>query len=268
MTHNAAFSMEVRTMAIPSTIAAPEDTSSRTDPRCRPLTDPLAPDARPWQRRQTTQILAALAGLLPMAGLSIWMYLLQDRSMTVDEMLLGPLVGGGTLIFWILFLHVFVSGDRLDGFGFRAPRILLDLGLGSVLAVALLAFHLVFNATIAPWFPPKPPAEEVIELIAGLSRDPLYLALWLGPVVWIGVAGFEELMRAFVLRRSWRVWSGGGPVDRDPVRGTGIVLHGHGAHPGAHRRTRALRLDPDRTRGGRDPTGGALMTSPVRRGRR
>jgi membrane protease YdiL (CAAX protease family) len=36
----------------------------------------------------------------------------------------------------------------------------------------------------------------------------LLLALWLAPVVWIGVAGFEELWRAFMLRRLWRVWRG------------------------------------------------------------
>jgi hypothetical protein len=36
------------------------------------------------------------------------------------------------------------------------------------------------------------------------------LALWLGPVVWIGIAGFEELWRVFVLRRFWNVFSGTG----------------------------------------------------------
>lgn len=28
-------------------------------------------------------------------------------------------------------------------------------------------------------------------------------------MVWIGIAGFEELWRAFMLRRLWRVWGGG-----------------------------------------------------------
>jgi len=40
-------------------------------------------------------------------------------------------------------------------------------------------------------------------LLAGVSRNPWLLALWLGPVVWIGVALFEEAARAFLLRRLW-----------------------------------------------------------------
>ena len=36
----------------------------------------------------------------------------------------------------------------------------------------------------------------------------MLLALWLGPVVWIGIAGFEEFWRVFVLRRLWLVFPG------------------------------------------------------------
>ena len=39
----------------------------------------------------------------------------------------------------------------------------------------------------------------ILTLIRGLVRDPLLLALWLGPVVWIGIAAFEEFQRAFML---------------------------------------------------------------------
>jgi membrane protease YdiL (CAAX protease family) len=37
-------------------------------------------------------------------------------------------------------------------------------------------------------------------------NDPLLLVVWLGPVVWLGVAAFEELTRVFMLNRLWTVW--------------------------------------------------------------
>ncbi len=43
-------------------------------------------------------------------------------------------------------------------------------------------------------------------LFTGVVNDPLLLAVWLGPVVWLGVAAFEELTRVFMLNRLWTVW--------------------------------------------------------------
>jgi membrane protease YdiL (CAAX protease family) len=174
----------------------------------RPASHALPADARSWQQRRAIHLVAALAVIAPMAILSVWMHLLQESSITANELLLWPLLGGGTLIFWILFLHVLVCGDELGSLGFRVGRPWLDLGLGAILSVALLLFHFAFYATVGRLFPPRPPAEEIVELMAGLARDPWMLVLWLGPVVWIGVALCEELMRAFLLRRLWLVWHG------------------------------------------------------------
>lgn len=176
--------------------------------RFRPVSHALPADARPWQQRPAIHVLAALAVIVPMAILSVWMHLLQEGPITATQLLLGPLLGGGSLVFWILFLHLLVCGDGLDGLGFRVGRPWLDLGLGAILSAALLLFHFAFYGTVGRLFPPRPPAQEIVELMAGLARNPWMLALWLGPVVWIGVALFEELMRAFLLRRLWRVWPG------------------------------------------------------------
>ncbi len=163
---------------------------------------------QPWQSRPRTQLLAAFAALVPMVALVVWTYLLQGPALTLAGLLLWPLLGGGCLILWLLFLHVLVSGDSLEGLGLRKDRPWLDLLLGAAGSLVLLAIHFGFQATLARLFPPRPPVPEILELLSGLSRNPLLLAVWLGPVVWIGVAGFEELWRAFMLRRLWRVWRG------------------------------------------------------------
>jgi hypothetical protein len=181
-----------------------------------------------WQRRPATQLLGALAGLAPMAALAIWMHLLREAPLTADEMLLGPLLGGGGQIFWLLFLHLIVCGDRLDSLGFRKPRPWIDLGLGAGLAAGLLAFHFAFNASVARLFPPRPATPEIMELLHSMVRDPWLLALWLGPVVWIGVALFEELLRVFLLRRGWRVWRGAAGRWAVIVAVSALVGLGHG----------------------------------------
>jgi membrane protease YdiL (CAAX protease family) len=80
--------------------------------------------------------------------------------------------------------------------------------LGLALAGVLLALHHLTGPLLAGLFPPQPPPREMLDLLHGLSRSPVLLALWLGPVVWIGIAGFEELWRVHLLRRLWRIWPG------------------------------------------------------------
>jgi len=164
--------------------------------------------ARPWQRRPSMQILCALALALPMLVIAYWVQRPPEGGITLRVLFLGPLLGGGALLFWTLFLHLVVCGDGLDRLGFTRKRPGLDILLGAGLAAGLLAFQLVFNATAARLFPPRPPVPAVLELLAGVARDPWLLLLWLGPVVWIGVALFEEVARCFLLRRLWRAWPG------------------------------------------------------------
>ncbi len=182
------------------------DAMVRTLVPFRPPLSPLPPEARPWQQRGPIQLLCFLGLLLPMAGIACWVYLTQDGGMTVGGMFLGPLLGGGTLIFWILFLHLVVCGDGLSILGFRWDRPGFDALLGTGLAVTQLAFHFAFEAVAPLLFPPRSPSPQILELISGVARSPWLLALWLGPVVWIGVAVFEELARAFLLRRLWLSW--------------------------------------------------------------
>ena len=46
-------------------------------------------------------------------------------------------------------------------------------------------------------------------LIIGLIEHPWLRLLWFGPVLWIGVAAFEEVLRVFVLTRLSALWPGG-----------------------------------------------------------
>ena len=178
------------------------------NPFCRPESDPLSDGARPWQQSPGAQLLGAVLAAVPLVALALWMHVVREAPPTLGLMLGGPLVGGGTLIIWTLLVHRAIGGDRPAALGLRTDRWWLEGVLGVVLAGVLLALHMTLTPLLTRLFPPQPAPEEILELLGGLSRSPGLLALWLGPVVWIGVAGFEELWRVHMLRRLWRVLPG------------------------------------------------------------
>jgi len=162
------------------------------------------------QQRAVTQIAAAMAAIIPMAALTVWMYVLRDSVPGVYEFFLGPLLVGGGMIFWLLFLHIVVCHDSLQSLGFKIDGFWMDVVIGIALGAGFLLLQTVEQPILNGLFKSRPPSIEIIQLIHNVSSDPWLLALWLGPVVWIGIAGFEELWRVFVLRRLWNVFSGTG----------------------------------------------------------
>ena len=161
---------------------------------------------QPVQQRAMIQILAAMAAIIPMAALAVWMLLLRNSVAGVAEFFLGPLLVGGGMIFWLLFLHIVVCRDSLQSLGFKIDGVWMDIVIGSGLGAGFLLLQAITQPMLNSLFDSRPPSMEVIQLIHSVSSDPWLLALWLGPVVWIGIAGFEELWRVFVLRRFWSVF--------------------------------------------------------------
>jgi len=160
------------------------------------------------QPRTTVQLLAASAAIAPMAALSTWMYIIRDSTPGLSEFFLGPLLFGGGMIFWLLFLHVVVCRDKLQSLGFKIDGFWKDVAIGIALGAVFLLLRTVEQPLLNSLFERRPPSEEIMQLIYGVSSNLWLLALWLGPVVWIGIAGFEELWRVFVLRRFWNIFSG------------------------------------------------------------
>jgi len=161
---------------------------------------------RTSQQQSLIQILAAIAAILPMALLTTWMYLIRDSVPDQSEFFLGPLLFGGGMIFWILFLHVVVCRDSLQSLGFRIDGLWMDIAIGIGLGVGFLLLRSLTQPLLNGLFAPRPPSQEILQLIYSVSSNTWLLILWLGPVVWIGIAAFEELWRCFVLRRFWNVF--------------------------------------------------------------
>jgi membrane protease YdiL (CAAX protease family) len=151
-------------------------------------------------------ILAICTGILPVSIIMIWYRLTHADAFTTNEMLLYPLFIGGFNILLILALNKYLLKGLLSDFNPGTGKWHMDIIAG--LALTAIYFLLVFieRATVMRFLPQgKPPSPEVINLMTDLSNDPLLLAIWLGPVVWIGVALFEELQRVFFMNCLWQL---------------------------------------------------------------
>jgi membrane protease YdiL (CAAX protease family) len=62
------------------------------------------------------------------------------------------------------------------------------------------------RATLYQWLPsPNNSNTKLINTIIDLANNPMLLALWFGPVLWVGIALFEELSRVFLLKCLWNL---------------------------------------------------------------
>jgi len=156
-----------------------------------------------WLSYRATQLLAVAIGVLPFYGFVIWSHLSRQDPYSLQDLFFYPLVVGALGIVWLIFLHTTLCGEKLSTLNLRSASWSSDLIAGILLMLLTFALRIVESLTILQWLPREPPAPEVLNLITGVVENPWLLALWLGPVVWIGVALFEELSRVFLLSRLW-----------------------------------------------------------------
>jgi membrane protease YdiL (CAAX protease family) len=171
-------------------------------------------DRHAWQRHPLTQLAAVVVGVLPIYVLVLLGDLqaarqggfqfprLQDTFINLLILVLGF---GGLL----LVLLRFVCGERLADLQRKSGSTLTDVAGGVLLALALIGTQVLFNLLLAASVQTSIP-EANLAIAYELADDPLLLAFWLGPLVWLQAGFFEEFTRVFMLSRLWQVWPGRG----------------------------------------------------------
>lgn len=157
----------------------------------------------PEKRNTLRNISAVLLGILPIYAFVIRMHYSRGGSYTVNDMLLYPLIAGGGWIIVLLVLYRYMCGKRISNLNRSQGVWWKDILIGIALAAGLLVLFFLQQSLLNLLFPSQPPSQAIIKLFSRLSRDPVLLAVWIGPVVWIGVALFEELQRVFMLDLLW-----------------------------------------------------------------
>jgi membrane protease YdiL (CAAX protease family) len=151
-------------------------------------------------------ILAILIGVLPVNTTLIWLRLAQSHVFTINDILVFPLLIGGANILLILILNKYLLKQKTAAFNPGKGNVGRDIMTGITLTAGYLLLMYIERATIQQGLSGgRPPSQEIINLMTGLANNSLKLFIWLGPVVWIGVAGFEELQRVFFMNCLWAV---------------------------------------------------------------
>lgn len=160
-----------------------------------------------WQSASATQVLAVVVALAPLYAFALWSHV-AGGPLSLRQLFLYPLVFGGGDVLLILLTYRFVCGLPPSRLNRKPGTWWADLTVGVLLGLLFLTLLSLQRWAQTRWGPGSsgPPPQELITLFRGVATDPALLALWLGPVVWIGVAGFEELARVFFLDRLWSVW--------------------------------------------------------------
>jgi membrane protease YdiL (CAAX protease family) len=165
-------------------------------------------EKQPWQKHPITEILAVVIVYVPLYAFALWSHLTQQTT-TLKQLFLYPLLLGGGDVILILLIYRFILRERIASFNLKPGKWFTDILVGILLTVVFLGLLVLQQVIQARWMPRTqgPLPQELITLFSGIVHNPLLLAIWLGPVAWLGVAAFEELSRVFILNRLWSIWS-------------------------------------------------------------
>ena len=152
-------------------------------------------------------ILAISIAILPINIIMIWYRLTQTENFTTTDMTVYPLIFGGGISVLILLLNKYLIKDTFkETFNSGKGVWYWDIATGIGLTAIYFTLFFIERATLYRWIPNRnPPNTELIDTMAELANNPLLLLIWFGPVLWIGIALFEELSRVFLLKCLWNI---------------------------------------------------------------
>ena len=136
------------------------------------------------------------------AALMIAYRMRQTTSFASVELIVYPLVFGGLGIAVILWLKRYYLQEPLSDFNSGAGNIGTDVlwALGLVAVYFVLFF--IEQQTLRDLLTFRS-NEELLGLMLDMREDPWMVIIWFGPVLWIGIALYEELVRTFLLTGLW-----------------------------------------------------------------
>ena len=138
-------------------------------------------------------------------GLMIWYRVHQTTGFASMELILYPLLFGGGSILFLCLIKIYFLKEPLTEFNNGKGTWYSDLGWGLFLTLIYFILFYIERQTLTNWLQFNSNT-ELLGLILDMRDNPLLLFIFFGPVLWIGVAVYEELIRIFVLTTLWK-WS-------------------------------------------------------------
>jgi len=136
-------------------------------------------------------------------GLVIWMRIHQTSGFASTELIAYPLLFGGGSIVVLYFLKKYFLKESLADFNSGKGNWKTDILLGLALVTVYFILFYVEWLTLRNWLTFNSNT-ELLGLMLDMREKPWLLVIWFGPVLWIGIALYEELIRVFILTSLWK----------------------------------------------------------------
>ncbi len=144
-------------------------------------------------------------------GMMIWFRAHNSSGFASVELILYPLVFGGLSIVVLYLLKKYFLKEDLSDFNPGKGKLVRDILLGFALVAIYFILFYVERLTLSNLLSFNPNM-ELLNLMLDMRESPIMMILWFGPVLWIGIALYEELIRVFLLTGLWkfsnkRIWT-------------------------------------------------------------
>ncbi len=153
---------------------------------------------------KTFKTLFALTNIvfIPFA-IMLWFRNHQTSGFASIELIAYPLIFGGLSIVVLYLFKKYFLKEKLSDFNSGKGKWGLDILLGLGLTVVYFMLFYIERLTLSNLLSFNPNM-ELLGLMLDMRKNPILLILWFGPVLWIGVALYEELIRIFILTSLWK----------------------------------------------------------------
>ena len=143
-----------------------------------------------------------LVAFLPF-GLMIWFRSHSSSGFASLELITYPLLFGGLSIVAVYLLQRFYLRSPLKELNPGKGKWGSDILWGLILVTIYFLLFYVERATLTNLLEFRSNS-ELLGLMLSMRENPILLVLWFGPVLWIGIALYEELIRVFLLVSLWK----------------------------------------------------------------
>jgi membrane protease YdiL (CAAX protease family) len=161
--------------------------------------------SKPRQGKAWIQLLAVMIGVVPLYSSAIIRHFWKDQPISTQGFVFYLAVISPLAIVIALLVLRFLCGENPRDLNLRPGKVPSDLLAALILSPVILVANVVSNQALSELLPDYAADTSVRNLFGELARNPGLLVLFLGLLIPLGAAS-EELIRAFLLSRLWKVW--------------------------------------------------------------
>ena len=136
-------------------------------------------------------------------GLMIWIRSHQSTGFASIELVTYPLLFGGLSIAIIILIKKYFLKEKVIDFNSGEGKWTTDIGWGLFLTVIYFILFYIERLTLSNVLHFNSNI-ELLGLMLDMRENTVLLLIWFGPVLWIGIALYEELVRIFILTSLWK----------------------------------------------------------------